>query len=279
MKSKKHFYIGVFIILGALGIYASFIEPRLLRVSEWTVSTPKWTYDKPLRIALVSDTHAIWPWTTRAHLETVMQRVNALEPDIVLLLGDYVGDHPFGLQIAPADGVAPFATLRAPCGVYAVMGNHDMEYHQGQRWADALSEILPVLRNQSQAVSCGGRDFWVSGLRDLWYEKADYAASQAMVTDDKPVILMMHNPDSFPEIDARPALSVAGHTHGGQIRFPFIGAVEAVIPSRYGERYIHGHIQEDEKDMVVTSGIGMVGLPLRFMTVPEIALVTLRGRD
>src|SRR4051812_29221834 len=116
-------------ILGfALIFYAACIEPFTLRVKEWDVATKKWQGQKPLRIALLSDMHMIWPSMTPAHLQRIVDSTNALHPDIVLLLGDYVGTHPFGMQIDPAEGLAPLKNISAACGVYAVLGNHDVIY-------------------------------------------------------------------------------------------------------------------------------------------------------
>jgi uncharacterized protein len=266
----------VFAVLTLLGCYASLVEPRLLKVSEWSVTTEKWTNPKSLKIALITDTHAIWPWMTEKHLERIVEKANQLKPDVILLLGDYVGTHPFGLQLKPEDGVAPFKNLTAPCGVFAVLGNHDI--HDSVGWPQALQSTgIPVLQNDAVSLNCEGSRFWVAGLEEIWWQESDIGKTLSQVTDNHPVIMAMHNPDSFPSIPPSVALSVAGHTHGGQIRFPFIGSVAAVIPSQYGERYVYGHIVENGKDLVVSSGLGMTGLPLRFMTRPEIALITLEG--
>lgn len=88
--------------------------------------------------------------------------------------------------------------------------------------------------------------------------------------------MMMHNPDSFVDIPKSVALSVAGHMHRGQVRFPVIGAVKQVLPSRFGKRFLYGHIKEEGKDLVVSGGLGMSGLPLRLLNSPEIVLITLK---
>lgn len=259
-----------------LGLYATCVEPFRLNVAEWTVETPKWDGQPEIRIALISDVHIIRPWMTPAHLERIVRRANELKPDLILLLGDYVGTHPFGFQIDPGTGVAPFAKLSAPCGVYAVPGNHDI--HGPPGWLEALAKTgVPVLQNKALPVVCGDQHFWVAGLEEMWRQHSDIGKTLAQVTNADPVILMTHQPDAFVKVPQSVALTVAGHTHGGQVRFPFIGAVEAVIPSRYGKRFIYGHIVEDGKDLVVSSGLGMTGLPIRFMTPPEITMITLKA--
>lgn len=191
------------------------------------------------------------------------------------MLGDYVATHPFGLQIAPVDGVAPYKRLSAPCGVYAVLGNHDL--HPASEWPDALIKTdIPVLNNRAVSVTCEDSRFWIAGLEELWWGNADIEKALANTADKNPVFMIMHNPDSFPEIPASVALSMAGHTHGGQVRLPFFGSLSFVVPSKFGNRYVYGHIHEDGKDLVVSSGLGMTGLPIRFWNPPEIAIVTVR---
>jgi len=271
--------ISLFALGVLLGLYATCIEPFRLNVTEWTVETPQWTNPKPLKIALISDTHIIWPSMTPAHLEDIVARTNALKPDVILLLGDYVGTHHFGLQIDPKDGIAPLQKLAAPCGVFAVLGNHD--FHEGMKgWPEALQRTkkIRVLQNQAVPVTCNNQAFWVAGLGEYRMSEADIPKTLKQIKSKSPVILMMHEPDSFPETPDSIALNVAGHTHGGQIVLPLIGMVPAVIPSKYGTRYAYGHITENGKNLVVSSGLGMTGLPMRFMRPPEITLVTLSGQ-
>ena len=272
--------LGLFLLGCVLAFYMAFIEPFKLRVTERQIKTSKWTYGQPLRIALLGDMHMIYPWMTARHLEKIIERTNALKPDIILLLGDYVGDHPFGIQLDAFDAIKPLNDLKARCGVYAVLGNHDMRKKDRHlsNWPKAMIESsIPVLNNQSVSASCDGTVFNIAGIEDWWYGQPDIAKSLEGIDTTKPTLFMTHNPDAFPEVPDYVALSVAGHTHGGQIRFPFIGSLAAVVPSRYGNRYAYGHIQEDGKDLFVTAGLGMTGLPLRFLNKPEIALITLSG--
>ena len=264
----------IFILGSPFGFYASFIEPFTLKTVTWLVDTKKWPYQHEIKIALLTDTHMIRPWMTAHHLEKIVEETNKLHPDLTLLLGDYVGTHRLGFQLKPEEGLAPLKALSASCGVYAILGNHDL--HGSKGWPEALTKTgISVLQNQAVPVNCHGNRFWVAGLEELWWQHADITKTLAQVTDSNPIIMMMHNPDSFPNIPQSVALSVAGHTHGGQVKIPFYGPVASVIPSKYGTRYVYGHIIEEGKDLVVSSGLGMTALPIRFLTPPEISVVTL----
>ncbi len=250
------------------------IEPFRLVVADYTVKTEKWDSVKPLKIVLLADAHAAYPWMTESHLDSIVEKANSLNPDIVLLLGDYVATHPFGKQINPDDGVRAYKNLKSECGVFAILGNHDL--HKSRGWPEALEKTgIPVFRNEARKIECSGHSLWISGLDEWWYGEADISKTMKAITDKSPVIFMTHNPDAFVEVPKSVVLTVAGHTHGGQIRFPFIGSLSAVVPSKYGSRYDRGHIIEDGKDMVVSSGLGMTGIPLRFLCPPEITLINL----
>lgn len=250
------------------------IEPFQLVVTNYTVQTEKWNSDKPLNIIVLTDIHSIHPWMTPAHIQDVVDKANSLEPDIVLLLGDFVATHPFGKQIKPEDGVAPLKNFKSACGTYAVVGNHDLSGPKG--WPEALQNAgIPVLRNDAKELKCKDHSFAVGGLDELRMGHADIQKTLAKNTKKLPIIMMTHNPDVFVEMPKSVALTVAGHTHGGQIRIPFFGAISAVIPSKYGARFARGHIHENGKDLVVSSGLGMTGIPLRFMCPPEITVITL----
>jgi predicted MPP superfamily phosphohydrolase len=119
----------------------------------------------------------------------------------------------------------------------------------------------------------------VAGLDEWWYGQPDILKTIQKVTDNNPIVLMTHNPDAFPEIPDDVTLTVAGHTHGGQIRLPFYGAIPYVVPSDYGARYVYGHVREQGRDLVVSGGLGMTGIPLRFLMPPEITVVNLINSD
>lgn len=276
--------IAALIMGAAICFYAVCIEPFRLVKTEWQVYTSKWPYDQPLKIALIADIHASWPWMTPTRLAGIVAKVNAEKPDLILLLGDYVATHSFKQRVSPGDVLAELDKLSAPCGVYAVLGNHDFDPRMPE-WRDALSfwerGLLPsrpqsktIRLLQDDMVTCNqGNEFYLVGLKDQWRDTPELDQAMGGTDPAFPAIIAMHEPDLFPEIDPSVALTVAGHTHGGQVVLPFYGPV--FVPSKYGTRYAYGYIVENGKDMVVSSGLGMSIFPARFLRPPEVTYVTL----
>lgn len=272
--------VKIILIIGILlGFHMTFIEPFKLKVTNHVITTPKWTHEQPIKIALLADPHMIWPWMTKNHLAKIVKKTNSLEPELILLLGDYVGDHMFGKQLNAADAIQPLEDLYAPCGVYGVLGNHDMRKKDNHLsdWPKAMQEsTVPVLNNMSVSMICNGNKIAVAGIEDWWHGSVDIDKALSNIDSGVPTIFMTHNPDVFPLVPDHVALTVAGHTHAGQVRFPFIGAISRVIPSKYGDKYAYGHIREKDKDLFVSAGLGMTGLPLRLLNPPEIAIITVQ---
>ncbi len=123
-------------------------------------------------------------------------------------------------------------------------------------------------------VNARGTSLWLVGLSDLWTRRPKIAESVAKVPESQPMIALTHNPDIFPRLPERVPLLIAGHTHGGQVRFPLIGSV--VSSSRLGDRYTRGHLFENNHHLFVTTGIGTSIIPVRFRVTPEIVLLTLQ---
>ena len=262
----------------ALGLWAFWIEPASLTVHGEVIRVPRWHGEHDgLRVAVLTDLHVGSPHTGVEKLRRVVERTNAERPDLVVLLGDYViQDVLGGSFVAPEEIAAELGNLRAPLGRFAVLGNHDW-WLDGERVASALRGAgLTVLENDAVRVERGGQAFWVGGLADLWTRKPDVAATLKHVAGDDPVILITHNPDVFPDMPARVSLTVAGHTHGGQVYLPIVG--RPVVPSRYKQRYAMGHVVEGGRHLYVSGGVGTSIYPVRFRVPPEIVVLTLTAQ-
>lgn len=281
--------------MGALGVSTTaygFSAPVLqLRVARYHLSPPQWPAGLKLRIAAIADLHACDPWMSLDHVQAIVERTNALKPDIVVMLGDYVAGHRKVTRFIPdAEWAAALAGLKAPLGVHAVLGNHDwwedkevQRHGQGLPSAGRALEVagIPVYENDAKKLHKNGHAFWLAGLGDqLAYMPArrfrplkrigvdDLGATLAKVTDDAPVVLMAHEPDIARRVPSRVALQLSGHTHGGQVRM--LGW-SPVAPS--GQQLAYGHIKMN-CDVVVSGGLGCSIMPFRLGVPPEIVLVT-----
>lgn len=264
------------VILLTLGAWAFWLEPRRLVVHDETLELPHWPPAlHGTRVALLSDLHVGSPYWHLPELEQLVERVNQEQPELVLLAGDYLITRvAFGTWIDPESIAERLSKLRAPLGVVAVLGNHDW-WNNGRRVRAAFeARGIVVLDNEAHAVERNQTRFFVVGLADALTRRIRLDKAMTGVSDGAPFLVLAHEPDSFPALPDRAALMLAGHTHGGQVRLPFVG--RPVVPSRYGQRYAAGHVVEDGRHLFVTTGVGTSHWPVRFGVPPEIALLTLR---
>lgn len=271
----------------SLGIYAVLIEPLLLlRVSRHkVVLSPDAADNPPLTISVLTDLHACWPWMGPKRIARIVKRANQHNPDVVALLGDYhTAMHPpfaKGLENA-SEWAAPLSGLKSKLGTFGVLGNHDW-LEGGEEAKEALEQShVTVLENEALRIATHGNShIWIIGLGDQYGTTCDLQGegrrdnlqlALSGVDDDKaPRILLAHEPDIFREAAEHVDLTISGHTHGGQVRVPFIGAL--TIPSRLGRKYAKGLFEENKSTLIVGSGLGCSGLPLRFFCPPELLLI------
>ena len=259
---------------GPLAVWAFLVEPGRLVVTERALATPLWPAShEPLRIALIGDLHVGAPHVGLEKLEQVVARVNGLEPDLVLLAGDFMVQRIlFGKAVPPEAIAERLQALRARFGVVAVLGNHDW-VHDGHHVSAALTEVgITVLENQAHRLELAGGGLWIAGIADDTTREPDVAGTLAQVPDSEPVIVLAHDPATFLDVPHGPVAVLAGHTHGGQVSFPVLGAL--YLPSRAPRRYAYGHIVEEGRNLFVTAGIGTSLLPVRFNMPPEVKLLT-----
>jgi uncharacterized protein len=271
--------------LAGLGVsgYGLGIEPLSLVVTRYKLTPPNWPSGFRLTIAVVADLHAGGPNMAPGHIREIVEVTNLLKPDVTLLLGDYFATHRFITERVPhAVWSAELARLQAPLGVWAIFGNHDW-WHDIAGTREALRKVgIPAMENEAVRLGLGGRRFWLAGLGDqLAYRRGhsrfqgvdDLQGTLAKVTTEDPVILMAHEPDIFPEVPARVALTLSGHTHGGQIRIP--GLWQHWVPSNYGARFAYGHVVEDNRHLIVSGGLGVSKVPVRLGVPPEVVHIEL----
>jgi predicted MPP superfamily phosphohydrolase len=264
-------------LLTGLGVWAFVVEPAGLRREEVAVAVPRWPrVCDGLRVAVIADLHVGSPFNGMAKVDAIVDAVREARPDMVLLAGDYVIQGVLGGHFVPPETIAPaLGRMSAPLGVWAVLGNHDW-WLDGPRVRGALEAAgIPVLEDAARPIRRGECAFWLAGIGDFWEARHDVRAALSAVPQDAPVIAFTHNPDVFPKVPARVNLTVAGHTHGGQVRVPFVG--RPIVPSHYGERYAIGTVVEEGRHLFVTSGVGTSILPVRFLVPPVVSVMALRA--
>lgn len=235
------------------------------------IGVPNWPANRPpLRMVLATDLHVSNLGRSRDRIERVIAQIEALKPDVILLGGDYVGggvqDHPE--RIAPA--LAPLGALKAPLGVFAVMGNHD-RHTDGAAIIDALHKAkIRVLLNS--AASAG--PLVIGGIDDEFSHRAKLLPTAASMSRREGVsVLLAHSPDVFPLENLQPVpmqLTLAGHTHCGQIALPWYGAI--IVPVHF-KQYKCGVYWDRGRALVVSGGIGTSQIPIRLFAPPDLWVI------
>ena len=264
------------LLIACFFFWGLLIEPNRLVVHREVVSIANWPKElDDLKIAVLSDIHVgSWGVDDRK-LRLIVEQTNQLQPEMIVILGDYMtGNGTFRQRVEPEVFGPVLKELRAPLGVYSVLGNHDW-WGDAPRLRRALEEHgIKVLEDEVFEVPARGSVVWLAGLADLWTRPQRIDQTIAKIPAGVPIIALTHNPDIFPRVPQRVSLLLAGHTHAAQIYFPIIGPI--VQPSNYG--YVRGHYYENNHHLFVTSGIGNSIIPLRFGATPEIVLLTIRSR-
>jgi predicted MPP superfamily phosphohydrolase len=259
-----------------LALDAFWLEPSSIRLARYdvTVDAP---FLKGMTIAVISDLHAGAPYIDDAKIDRIVAMTNQARPDIILLTGDYVTENgPFSHHVAVERILTHLTQLRAPMGVYSVLGNHD-HYEGGPRIARLFRAAgIPDLENAALPLSGPHGDFYLVGIGDYHSGQSHPPRVFRHLPADVRALCFTHSPDSLPILPRNCVLTLAGHTHGGQVRLPLLGRPAVNLASMYGQRYAIGTVREDGKTMFVSSGIGTSLIPARFGVPPEISFLTVQ---
>ncbi|MDQ3056922.1 MAG: metallophosphoesterase [Pseudomonadota bacterium] len=258
-------------------VWGFVIEPSRLVEREHTLTLPHWPQQcDGLRLDVITDVHTGSPRNGVDNLDRVVQRLIASDAEAVLMAGDYVILSVFlGTYIPPETVAAHLKPLTARKPVYAVLGNHDW-WKDGERVRRALQSAgVVMLDNRAQVATFGACRVWLVSIGDLLEGKPDIKTAFSMVSDNAPMLALTHEPDLLPRIPAQAALTIAGHTHGGQIDpWPYRRDPALFVQ---GSHRLKWHIEHDGRHLFVSPGIGTSILPMRLGVPPEISQLTLRA--
>lgn len=263
-----HEAVFVFLITGLL-CYARFVEPHRIQIehTKYPLHTDR-SMLKPVKIALIADLHIGLFSGHERQLKLIVKKLNEQKPDLVVVAGDWTYEPENKL----VEELAVLKEINAP--VYSVNGNHDEQY-PGPPIHALLQRALQdnkVMDIESQVVEFN--EFRLLGIGDLWAGKADMRFMPEL-PQDKPWIILSHNPDTVDMVPALPTrpLMLSGHTHGGQVELPWLTDYVMKKVSILGHK--KGLYRHEHADVFVTVGTGMVGVPFRFRTPPTIDIIEL----
>ncbi len=263
---------------GVLAVDSTVFEPNRPRIVRQDVALRRWPEQlEGFTIALLSDFHYD-PYCSVHPLKAAIGIVNGLRPDLIALTGDFVSAPWIGSNAKAARVAEPCAELlrqmRAPHGLWAALGNHDFFTNPGIVTGALRAAGIQVLINQSVAIEANGARFWLGGVNDLLGGRADLRATLQPVSSGEATILMAHEPDYADFVARHPIdLQLSGHTHGGQVRFPLVGAL--YLPD-LGKKYVSGLYKVGPLTLYTNPGLGTIQVPVRLNCPPEVTLLTIR---
>jgi predicted MPP superfamily phosphohydrolase len=272
--NRRHFIQATMAAVGSSPLLAAgygLFEASWVKIDRQTLALPQLPKSfEGTTVAFLADIHH-GPLTNLDFVTAVVRTTLALQPDLILLGGDY--------SLRDAKYIRPcfdvLSALKAPLGVFGVLGNHD--YWHGERETKEAMKAARImeLTNAGEWITRGSDRFRLGGVDDLWTGRVDVGAALGYATREDACLLVSHNPDLAETLrDRRVGLMLSGHTHGGQAVFP-LGGGAPWIPSRYGQKYQRGLVKGPETRVYVSCGLGTSGVPVRIGSRPEINFITL----
>ncbi len=229
-----------------------------------------------LKIAVITDLHIGTKTVNIKKVKEISKKVNDSNPDLILFLGDFDSKTIENAKYSNKELTDVFKSFKAKYGIFAVLGNHDYHAPGEKKVKKFLQDAnIIILENEISKFTANTELVAIAGFKDLWYFP-DINPDKIINNIDLPIIVIMHNPDSFPDIPPTASLTLSGHTHGGEIVLPFVGS--PIVPSKYGQKYRKGYIVENGKHLYVSGGVTTLS-GFRFLNPPEISIITLHAQN
>lgn len=274
---KKRFMTRRKFIFGAMSLAvgdAFFIEPNISHIANYDLGVP---YLPPsldgLKVVHLTDIH-YKPDKDERLLASVVEKVNQINPDLIMLTGDYVDKDTSSIDPM----LVYLSKLKSKHGIFACMGNHDGWNEEGEFYKSRFEKNgIQFLINKNTALTIKNETLHIAATDFIWYGNPDPVATLRGIPTKAPLITMVHEPDYFDTMLSHRDhhLQLSGHTHGGQCRVPFINYAPRKV--MFGKNYIHGEYTKQNSSIFVSKGIGTTGIRVRFSCLPEIALHTLKA--
>ena len=241
-----------------------------------------------LKVGQITDIHA-GPLVPQGLIRKGVDLIMENRPDLIVLTGDFISGATKFLRTSYGGFkerhynycMEELSRLKAPCGVFAVLGNHDFwsGHEVALKIVKGLEAIgVRVLRNEAMPIERKGQRLYMVGVDDYWEESYNLLKALENVPKDDCRILLSHNPDVNENIDDLSEhidFIISGHTHGGQVVLPLVGAL--YIPSTFGQKYIAGLVRDKERKTFISRGLGLFLFPIRINCSPDVSLLTLRN--
>lgn len=269
----------ILFVLALVAAYSYYIEPNRLVVREENLKIPNWSANLDgFKVVAISDIHGGSNYITEDKLRELVELANAQKPDLIVLLGDFVSQKSgknSELKMPSETIAANLKGFQANYGVYAIIGNHDWWFNEKKMRGEFEAVGIKVLDNEVAPIQVGDETVYIWGIEDYWKKRKIPTDAFERIPVKENIVAITHNPDSLLKAPNEISLMLAGHSHGGQVIFPFYGG----YPFVNDRRFMSGEAVVDGKHVFVTTGVGTSGPPVRFGVPPEIAVLNLSAED
>jgi predicted MPP superfamily phosphohydrolase len=262
--SKRIFLLIILTFFWLLAFYSSFIEPEIIIVNRQNIDLKRYQ-GRPFRLVLVSDFHAN-SYLQKLFFKRIVKKIKTLSPDFVFIAGDFIDSQKQQIKY-----LSSLQEITKQFPTFAVLGNHDYYGNLNEQELEKLQ--IQVLKNQAVLLK---EKIWLIGVDDLTLGTPNLNQALKNIPDNNQIrLILTHNPDIILDPLSRQAdLILTGHTHGGQLRLPFIGPL-LPLPTHLGRKYDKGLFELNETKLFITSGVGNFGPRARLFNPPEIVILTI----